>query len=431
MKKALSLYELNSIVRETIEEITPDEYWVEAELSEVHEIRGHCFLELIQKDEKNNTPIARASAKIWVSRWMLIRPHFERVTGQHLKSGMKVLLSVSPSFHEAYGFSWIVNDIDATYTVGDVARRRQEIIDKLKGAGIFTLNKELEIPMVAQNIAVISSETAAGYGDFYNQLINNRYGFYFNIRLFPAIMQGEMVEKSIISALNTIYEKIDDFDVVVIIRGGGATSDLSGFDTFDLAENVAQFPLPVITGIGHERDDTILDLISNTRVKTPTAAAEFLIDRLISIDSHIDELQTKIVNTITQRIKVEKLHIDHISSRIPTLFSLVKARQEALLDKIFQEMINSMLIKIEKTRNHINILSNNIQPISERILTAERHRLEIIAQRIDAVDPERLLKRGYSITLHEGKSVHDPSVLKPGDEIVTKLEKGIITSIIK
>jgi len=324
-----------------------------------------------------------------------------------------------------------VNDIDATYTVGDTARRRQEIIDKLKNAGIFTLNKELEIPMFAQNIAVISSETAAGYGDFCNQLKNNRYGFYFNIQLFPAIMQGELVEKSIISAFNTIYGNIDDFDVVVIIRGGGATSDLSGFDTFDLAENVAQFPLPIITGIGHERDDTILDLISNTRVKTPTAAAEFLIDRLVTIDKNIDDIQARLVNTITQRIKLEKLHIDNISSRIPTLFSLVKVRQEALLDRIFQDMVNSLLIKIEKTRNHINLLSNNIQPISERIVTTERHRLEMIAQRIDAVDPERLLKRGYSITLHHGKSVHDPSVLKQGDEIVTKLEKGTITSIIK
>src|SRR5574344_1671748 len=431
MKKSTSLYELNSMVKETIELTMADEYWVEAELSEVREARGHCFLELIQKDAHNNTPIAKAQAKIWVSRWMLLRPLFERVTGEHLRVGMKVLLCVTPSFHQAYGFSWIVDDIDPTYTVGDMARRRQEIIDHLKKAGIFTMNKELEIPMFAQRIAVISSETAAGYGDFCHQLSNNPYGLVFHTNLFPAVMQGEQVETSIIQALNAIYDSINDFDVVVIIRGGGATSDLSGFDTQELAENVAQFPLPVITGIGHERDDTILDLISNTRVKTPTAAAEFLVDRLKRVLDHIEELQTKIVNTITQRIKVEKLHIDNISSRIPTLFSLVKARQEALLDKIFQEMINSMLIKIEKTRNHINILSNNIQPISERIVTAERHRLEIIAQRIDAVDPERLLKRGYSITLHEGKSVHDPSVLKPGDEIVTKLEKGIITSIIK
>jgi exodeoxyribonuclease VII large subunit len=431
MKKALSLYELNSIVRETIEEITPDEYWVEAELSEVHEIRGHCFLELIQKDEKSNTPIAKASAKIWVSRWMLIRPHFERVTGQHLRTGMKVLLCVSPNFHEAYGFSWIVNDIDATYTVGDTARRRQEIIDKLKKAGIFTLNKELDIPMFAQNIAVISSETAAGYGDFCNQLKNNRYGFNFNIQLFSAIMQGELVEKSIIAALNTIYENADNFDVVVIIRGGGATSDLSGFDTIDLAENVAQFPLPVITGIGHERDDTILDLISNTRVKTPTAAAEFLIDRLVRVDKYIDDIQARMVNTITQHIKLEKLHVDNISSRIPTLFSLVRTKQEARLDGIFQNIVNSLLIRIERTRNHINILNNNIQLISERTVTLERHRVEIIEQRIDAANPERLLRRGYSITLYQGKSVHDPNVLKHGDEIVTKLEKGTITSIIK
>jgi exodeoxyribonuclease VII large subunit len=431
MKKTLSLYELNSLVRMVIENSMSEEYWVEAEISEAHEVRGHCFLELIQKDERNNTPIAKALAKIWASRWMLIRPYFERTTGQRLKAGMKVLLSVSPNFHEAYGFSWIVNDIDPTFTIGDMARRRQEIIDKLKEAGIFTLNKELDIPMFAQRIAVVSSATAAGYGDFCSQLNNNSHHLFFKTMLFPAIMQGEQVEQSIISALDAIYEQIDNFDVVVIIRGGGATSDLSGFDTFLLAENVVQFPLPVITGIGHERDDTILDMISHTRVKTPTAAAEFLVDRLEDVFNHIDDMQSRIVNSVTQRLDLEKMRMDKIAVKIPSIFSLVKMRQESHLDMLLQKMINNIQMELEKNKHHLNIIAGNIQPITQRTLTAERHRLQLLSQQINAVDPELLLKRGYSITLHNGKSVRDPKMLKHGDEITTKLEKGTIKSIIK
>src|SRR5574344_727597 len=431
MKKSISLYELNSMVKETIELTMADEYWVEAELSEVREARGHCFLELIQKDAHNNTPIAKAQAKIWVSSWMLLRPLFERVTGEHLRVGMKVLLCVTPSFHQAYGFSWIVDDIDPTYTVGDMARRRQEIIDHLKKAGIFTMNKELEIPMFAQRIAVISSETAAGYGDFCHQLSNNPYGLVFHTNLFPAVMQGEQVETSIIQALNAIYDSINDFDVVVIIRGGGATSDLSGFDTQELAENVAQFPLPVITGIGHERDDTILDLISNTRVKTPTAAAEFLVDRLKRVLDHIEEMQEGIIQYVNTRLDIEQLRLDKISMRIPALFSLVKSRKEAHLDMLLQKMRSGARMHLEKAEHHLDMLQGNLPTATARMLTAEQHRLQMLEQKMDAVNPQRLLSRGYSITLLNGKSVHDPKTLKPGDEIVTKLKKGTIKSIIK
>ena len=281
-KTTLTLYELNCLVREVIECEMPNEYWVEAELSECRESRGHCYMELIQKDEQNATPVAKASAKCWASKWMIVRPYFERTTGQQLHAGMKVLLKVYPQFHEAYGFSWIVTDIDPTYTLGDMARKRQEIIRQLKDQGIFDLQKELHLPLFCQRIAVISSQTAAGYGDFCNQLSDNPYGFKFQTRLFPAIMQGEGVEQSIIAALERIFSEYSDFsdhsentvppfDCVVIIRGGGATSDMSGFDTLALAENVANFPLPIITGIGHDRDESILDMVSHTRVKTPTS----------------------------------------------------------------------------------------------------------------------------------------------------------------
>ena len=274
-KNTVTLYELNHLVSKVIESEMPSEYWVEAELSECRESRGHCYMELIQKDERTATPIAKASAKCWANKWMLIRPGFERTTGQRLHAGMKVLLKVYAQFHEAYGFSWIVTDIDPTYTLGDMARKRQEIIRQLKEEGVFDLQKELQLPLFCQRIAVISSETAAGYGDFCNQLADNPYGFQFQTRLFPAIMQGEGVEQSIIAALERIFSFHipQNFDAVVIIRGGGATSDMSGFDTLALAENVANFPLPIITGIGHDRDECILDMVSHTRVKTPTAAA--------------------------------------------------------------------------------------------------------------------------------------------------------------
>ena len=214
-KKIVTLYELNRLVSKVIESEMPNEYWVEAELSECRESRGHCYMELIQKDERTSTPIAKASAKCWANKWMLIRPGFERTTGQRLHAGMKVLLKVFAQFHEAYGFSWIVTDIDPTYTLGDMARKRQEIIRQLKEEGVFDLQKELQLPLFCQRIAVISSETAAGYGDFCNQLADNPYGFQFHTRLFPAIMQGEGVEQSIINALNRIYN--GQFDCVVII----------------------------------------------------------------------------------------------------------------------------------------------------------------------------------------------------------------------
>ena len=305
----LTLLELNRLVREVIESEMPNEYWVEAELSECRESRGHCYMELIQKDERSATPVAKASAKCWASKWVLIRPYFERTTNQRLSAGMKVLLKVYPQFHEAFGFSWIVTDIDPTYTLGDMARKRQEIIRQLKEEGVFDLQKELELPLFCQHIAVISSETAAGYGDFCNQLVDNPYGFLFTTQLFPAIMQGEGTEQSIISALERIFNAQctmhhAPFDCVVIIRGGGATSDMSGFDTLALAENVANFPIPIITGIGHDRDESVLDMVSHTRVKTPTAAAAFLISHLKDVLDTLDDSQQRIANYCSSKISI-------------------------------------------------------------------------------------------------------------------------------
>ena len=432
MVNHLSLYELNSLVRDVISMSLPDSYWVEAELSEAREgYGGHCYMELIEKDERSNTPIAKAHASCWRNRWMLLKPQFERVTGQRIHAGMKVLLKVHAQFHENYGFSWIVDDIDPTYTMGDMARKRMQIIQTLKEEGVFDLQKELKLPMFCQRIAVISSATAAGYGDFCNQLADNGYGLQFTTALFAATMQGEGVEQSVISALNRINEEWENWDCVVIIRGGGATSDLSGFDTLALAENVANFPLPIITGIGHERDESVLDMISFQRVKTPTAAAAFLVDHLTEVYARIEDAQEAIVNYVKRRLQVERMKFERLSTQIPTLFSLVKVRQSNRLD----QLLNRLKVKAERIPadglHRLEMLEARLKEPVARKLERELHRIDMLSQRAIAQDPERLLSRGYSITLKDGKSIKDASQLKAGDEIETRFAKGVAKAVVK
>ena len=449
MRKSLTLYELNALVRETLALQLPDEYWVEAELSEAREVRGHCYMELIQKDDRSNTPVAKASAKCWASTWQLVKPHFMRVTGQQVHAGMKVLLKVYAQFHESYGFSWIVTDIDPTYTLGDMARKRLEIIRQLKEEGVFELQKELRLPMFCQRIAVISSANAAGYGDFVNQLESNEYGFRFHTQLFPAIMQGEGVEQSVIAALEKIFRTPLQlprggeqeasprgglegvFDCVVIIRGGGATSDLSGFDTLALAEHVANFPIPIITGIGHERDESVLDMVSHTRVKTPTAAAAFLISHLKGVLDVIEDAEQSIVLKVRQQMEMEKIRLLHLSQQIPSLYSLVKSRQETRLDRLQSSLQLSVSRRLQDERHRLDILSHNLPPIAERKSLQEHHRLDLLREKLETLNPELLLRRGYSITLSAGKIVKDASLLHPGDLIETRLQKGTVHSVVK
>lgn len=382
-----SLYALNALVHEAVSNALPDEYWVEAELAECRERNGHCYMELVEKDERSNSPIAKASAKCWRQTWTLLHATFLRATGQPLRAGMKVLLRVYPQFHEAYGFSWIVSDIDPTYTIGDLARRRQEIIKTLKAQGVFDLQRELRLSPFAQRIAVISAESAAGYGDFCRQLLDNEYDLQFQTELFPAIMQGERVEQSVIQALNLINNRIDDFDAVVIIRGGGATSDMSGFDTLPLAENVANFPLPIITGIGHDRDECVLDMVSHTRVKTPTAAATLLTAHLCNTLQQVADAENVIAHYAQDRLQRHRLQLEHITTLLPHL--------------------------------------------AQRLMTEAHHSLERIQLKLEGYDPQLLLQRGYSITLHSGQIVKNPQDVKSGDEIETRLKQGTIKSIIQ
>ena len=429
--KTITLFELNNLVREVISSTLSEEYWVEAELSEVHEVRGHCYMELIQKELFSNTPVAKASAKCWKNKWTLLREKFEKVTREGLKPGMKVLLKVYADFHEAYGFAWIVTDINPEFTMGDMARKRQEIIDTLKREGVFELQKELVLPQFAQRIAVISSENAAGYGDFCHQLADNPQQLKFYTRLFPAVMQGEGVEESVIGALNSINENIEKFDAVVIIRGGGATSDLSGFDTLRLAENVANFPIPIITGIGHDRDESIVDMVAHTKVKTPTAAAALLIDHLNLVLERLLDAQAELIAAVRHRNELEQARLVRMSEKIPVLFSLVKTRQEQRIERHLANITTALNDKLSREHHRLSLIESQLAPTLSQQLTRENYRLQLLQQRLEALNPQRLLQRGYSITLCKGKVVKDAQQLKAGDEIETKLANGKITSIIQ
>jgi len=409
-KEPLSLYELNALVRQALNESLPDTYWIQAELSDVRSnATGHCYLEFIQKDARGNNLIAKARGTIWANVYRMLKPYFEESTGQAFVSGIKVMVEVTVEFHELYGFSLTVVDIDPTYTLGDMARKRREILKQLEEEGVLTLNKELEMPMLAQRIAVISSSSAAGYGDFCRQLEENPYGFVFYPRLFPALMQGNQVEESVINALNAVNDHRDDFDVVVIIRGGGATSDLSGFDTYLLAANCAQFPLPIITGIGHERDDTVLDSIAHTRVKTPTAAAQFLITHMHDAAVSLEELAQTLISSVSVRMDKEHSRLAELTNRLPLVIKNRTIREGYLLEQLIQKI-------------NVGIA---------RSLTNKQHRLMLLEQRVNDASPERLLKKGFSITLKDGKAVTDSTQLKAGDVITTRLAKGEVTSEVK
>ena len=384
----LSLSRLNSMVRAAIEEQLPLKYWVTGELSEVRATSvGHCYIELVERDEATGEISAKARGTIWSRVYSLLRPYFLEQTGREFSVGLKVLLQVSVNFHEVYGFSLDVCDIEPAYTIGDMARQRMLIVQRLTDEGVINLNKELTFPLLPKRVAVISSASAAGYGDFCDQLNGNLYGFNFRVQLFPAPMQGSKVEEGIISALNAIACDLDSWDVVVIIRGGGATSDLSCFDTYDLANNCAQFPLPVVTGIGHQRDDTLLDIVAHTRVKTPTAAAELLIHTMLVQAEKIENLRRAIPDTVSRRIADERRRVEMLVQNLPLSVAM--------------------------------------------LLQQQRHRLDIWEQQLQASSPDRILARGYTLTLSGGRIVRSAAELTAGDEVVTRFADGDVTSTVK
>ena len=409
--ETLTLFELNERVHEAIAEGLPDEYWVRAEMSSVNvNAAGHCYIELVQKHPSGSGMVAKARATIWRARFCMLKPYFEQATGQAFTAGISVQLLVTVEFHELYGLSFIVEDIDPTYTLGDMAARRREILLRLEQEGTIDLNKELPMPLVPRRVAVISSETAAGYGDFCHQLATNAYGFVFSLGLFPAVMQGDAVESTVISALDAIAAEEEKWDVVVIIRGGGAASDLVGFDTYLLAANCAQFPLPILTGIGHERDTTVLDAVAHTSVKTPTAAAEFLISRMADAAAQLEHLTESLAAAVATRITAEKQRLQGLTLRLPAAFALRKANET----------------------NAITLRNQRLLTAVSTLMAEQRHRLEVAAKVLAGANPDVILRRGYSITYApDGHAVRRASELLEGDILLTRFADGEAHSIVK
>ena len=444
---AMSLQELNLVIKDAISDALPTTYWVRAEMSDVrvNTSSGHCYLEFIEKDEYSGHIIAKARGTIWARTFMMLKPYFEHETGQAFVSGLKVLVNVSVEFHEVYGYSISVHDIDPSYTMGDMVKRRKEIVLRLQQEGIFDLNRELSLPLLPQRIAVITSSTAAGYEDFTNQLLENEYGFSFYIKLFPAVMQGEKTEESIIDALDIIFPYTKLFDVVVIIRGGGSTSELSCFDSYPLAANCAQFPLPVITGIGHERDDTVVDMVAHTRLKTPTAVASFLIECMAREAGRLHELEQVICDEVTARILHEKAVIQSLTVKLPVMVSgriekqrnqlhAITAHLSALPRRISHsaEKLDEFLPRLNRAANTmISTRSALIADMPSRLRRASENRcsecmrvIELNEQYIKMVSPEYILKRGYTLTLKDGKIVKHSAQLSSGDNISIKFADG-------
>jgi len=476
MNERLKLSELNGLVKKAVGEAFTAPVWVIGEISELKTNRsGHCYLNLIEKEENGDAIVAQARATIWSYTYRMLRPFFESTTGQQLTEGLKVLLSVSIEFHELYGYSLNIRDIDPTYTLGDMARRRREIIARLQSEGVADMNKELDLPLVPQKIAIISSSTAAGYQDFVDQLTNNPAGYHFDLKLFPAIMQGNQAETSIIGALEQIYLYENFFDAVVIIRGGGSQADLSCFDNYNLAYFITQFPLPVITGIGHEKDDSIVDMVAHSRLKTPTAVAEFLISGVAQFDLHLDELNKQFIEIVTDLIAESKNNIEQITRMIAPLTREKISKANNNLNQTIWKLDNSVkkfiqrsnyqLERKEETVRHefknfaqlqLRVLERTTRTLSGSLrqvtiakhdqltrkmqrsetlfrgaLSDSRHYLELSLQMANLTDPNKILARGYSITTYNGHALKDVNLINSEAFIETRLFNGQIISEVK
>lgn len=405
---SLTLSELNRRVKDAIRDSLPETYWMRAETSDVRQNRGHCYLEFVEKDAAAQSIIAKARGVIWSNVFKLLSAYFEKETGQPFVSGINVLVRVSVEFHELYGYSLTVVDIDPSFTVGEITRNRQIVLNRLEEEGVLELNRELQLPELANRIAVISSPTAAGYEDFCDQLKKNPSGFVFYTKLFPAIMQGDRSEASIIEALEKVFQSQELFDAVAIIRGGGATSDLNCFDSYLLANNVAQFPLPVISGIGHERDVTVLDIVAHTRAKTPTAVAEFFI-------AHLSK-------TASELLFLEKRAISGSESRLN--------REQSELSLLSRDLVHLSSHMIQRENTIVLQLMDKLKYGVRHLLQQQSHLLEKRVQFVQMVSPENILKRGYTLTLKEGKIITSLKGLAAEDVIETRFKDGTSTSVV-
>lgn len=422
--QGITLSRFNALITQAINS-TPglQNQWVIAETSDLRVVRGHCYMELVEKNEGGAT-VAKLNAVIWGSNYPQLVAKFMAATGAELKTGMKVLVKVSANFHSQFGFKAVINDIDPSYTMGDMARQRLEILKRLKADGIIDMNKELPITAVPQRIAVISAAGAAGYGDFMNQLANNPYRLKFYTCLFSASMQGAQTVPTVLAALDRINDHLDLFDAVVIIRGGGATSELNSFDNYDLAAAVAQFPLPVIVGIGHDRDETVLDFVAAIRVKTPTAAAEWLINRGTNALAHLDELQDTVVTAVRDTVGHAREQLAYYTSMIPAASRRIIDTNMLRLDNYTKAipLAANNLIAAQCTR-----LDRALERMGEAIehaLQREQQRLQALGDKAALLSPENTLQRGYALVTAGGKCVTAGSQLQPGDHIHVQFAEG-------
>lgn len=450
-QEQLSIYDLNRRIKESLEANFPALLWVTGEISEIREDRkGHCYLELMDREEGAEWPRARALATIWANAWRMIRPYFETTTGQSLEAGMKILAKVSVDYHEAFGLSLNIKDIEPSYTIGEQARQRQEIIRRLEEEGVMDMNKELAMPMVPQRVAVISSDGAAGYGDFINQLENNPYDYHIYHKLYTATMQGARTEGSVIAALDRINEDAARYDAVLIIRGGGAKADLGSFDSYWLAFHITQFPLPVISGIGHERDETIVDLVAHTRVKTPTAAAEYLIDRMGAFDYRLskmvrqaaeeaelitEEANEKLNGLLNECMPLARLLLQEKRNQLTRpveqlgyMLPQTVKRERQMLNNLMKSFGSEARYLIKDAHKHIDAHQEKSITFARHYISKEKERIEMFDRIAEQADPERILRRGFSLTTYKGKALCDSKTVNTGDEIETRLAQGTITS---
>ncbi len=452
---SLSLKDYLASVRLAVSCHVEAEVWVRAEISELKvNGSGHCYLTLIEKEESGRMNVcAKASAIIWANLYNMMAPMFESVTQQPLQRGMSVLVRVSPNFHEAYGFSLIISDIDPTFTLGDMARRRQEVIDRLKADGVWDMNRELPFPQLPQRVAVISSKTAAGFGDFTNQLDNNARGFKFYWHLFPAIMQGEGAPSSIIAALDAVYSHIELFDVVVIVRGGGASADMLAFDDYDLTACCAQFPLPIISGVGHERDTCVLDLVAWQRCKTPTAVGAMLVDCMEQAYAHLEDAALSLSNGARQLLQNEKsrLATAHVlvTKTVPLTLATEKSKLTSLCATLrvavsnncktaenrllnsAAELKSAVRLATQSAESRVDSLVPRLSLASRALLVTQQSKMELLAQKVNLLSPQKLLEKGYSLTLKNGKIVRSANDLDKGDRVETIFADGRRSSIVE
>lgn len=425
--------------------------WVAAEMSDLRFVGGHCYMELVEKDAAGQDQ-AKIRANIWASTLVHVRQKFYQATGRDLGSGLKVMVRGTVQYHPKFGISFNILDVDPSYTLGDIERLRREILERLHREGVLQLNKSRILPATPQRVAVISAAGAAGYGDFINQLDSNGPGFVFYTKLFPATMQGVNTAPSVMQALSKVEMTLDLWDCVVIVRGGGATTDMTGFDSYDLARRVATFPIPVIVGIGHERDRNVLDEIACVRCKTPTAVGAFLVDRLTNAYARTQQCVKSIMDYASARVSGENTRLAHLmaaipaaagsavelarerlrsaSAELPLLASAATSAARADLLRTADAIGNAATSLTSSERQKLNARGETLGMYSLNVLAKNRDRLEAAGELLQVLDPANTLKRGYSVTRVDGHAVTDASVLAPGTVIETRLYSGTVTSTV-